>query len=375
MPPGACDGRRMTMKTITTAAPVVLAIGLAACGSEGGSSGGSGARAASGGTLDGAGATFPQPVYQEWAARFQKDTGTTVNYQGIGSGGGIAQFTAGTVDFGASDAAMTDDEEAAAAKKGDPVHIPTVLGAVTVSYNLPGVKSGLKLDGPTIASIFLGTIKRWDDPKIASQNPGARLPAAAISICHRSDDSGTTKNFTQFLADYSSAWKNGPGVDKSVKWPGGTGAKGNDGVAACIKQTQDSIGYVEQAYALANNFTFAGVKNKSGAYVAPTLPSTSAAGTGLTIPDDLRISTIDAPGASAYPITALTFLLVYQDVCKAGMKPDQATRLKAWLDYAEGEGQNVAGELQYAKLPDGLHRKAEAKVNGLTCNGQPIAGT
>jgi phosphate transport system substrate-binding protein len=364
----------MTAKT-TIAALAALGLGLAACGgSDNGGSGGGGS-ANGGGTLNGAGATFPQPVYQEWASRFQKDTGTTVNYQGIGSGGGIAQFTAGTVDFGASDAAMTDDEEAQAKKKGDPVHIPTVMGAVTVSYNLPGVKTGLKLDGATVADIFLGDIKNWNDPKIAGQNPGVKLPGSAIGICHRSDESGTTKNFTEFLADYSDAWKNGPGVDKAVKWPAGTGAKGNDGVAACIKQNQNSVGYVEQAYALANNFTFASVKNKAGKYITPTLAATSAAGTGLTIPDDLRISTINAPGTTAYPITALTFLLVYQDVCKAGMKSDQARRLKAWLDYAEGEGQNVAGELQYAKLPDDLHTKAEAKVNGLTCNGSPINGT
>jgi phosphate transport system substrate-binding protein len=370
----------MTAKTTTAATVAALAIGLAACGSSNDSSGGSAGASGNsgtqlGGTLNGAGATFPQPVYQEWAARFQKRTGTTVNYQGIGSGGGIAQFTAGTVDFGASDAAMTDEEEAAAKKKGDPVHIPTVMGAVTLSYNLPGVKTGLKLDGATAADIFLGRIKSWNDAKIASQNPGVKLPSSAISICHRSDESGTTKNFTQFLADYSAAWKNGPGVDKAVKWPAGTGAKGNDGVAACIKQNQNSIGYVEQAYALANNFTFASVKNKAGKYITPTLAATSAAGTGLTIPGDLRISTIDAPGSTAYPVTALTFLLAYQDVCKAGMKPDQARRLKAWLDYAEGEGQNVAGELQYAKLPGALHTKAEAKVNGLTCNGKPIAGT
>jgi phosphate transport system substrate-binding protein len=359
------------------------ALAVAACGSSnnGGSSGASSSGGSStsgkqlGGTLNGAGATFPQPVYQEWASRFQKQTGTTVNYQGIGSGGGIAQFTAGTVDFGASDAAMTDEEEAAAKKKGDPVHIPTVMGAVTVSYNLSGVKTGLKLDGATIANIFLGKITKWNDPAIKSQNPGVTLPGSSISICHRSDDSGTTKNFTQFLADYSPAWANGPGVDKSVKWPSGTGAKGNDGVAACIKQTQNSIGYVEQAYALANNFTFASVKNKSGKYITPTLAATSAAGTGLTIPDDLRISTINAPGATAYPITALTFLLVYQDPCKAGMKADQAKRLKAWLDYAERAGQDVAGELQYAKLPAELHSKAKAKLAGLTCNGQPIAGT
>jgi phosphate transport system substrate-binding protein len=353
------------------AAVAALALALAACGSEkenGTASSKPKGAAQLGGSINGAGATFPQPVYQEWAARFQEKTGTTVNYQGIGSGGGIAQFTAGTVDFGASDAAMKGEEIAAAKAKGDPVHIPTVLGAVTVSYNLDGTKSGVELDGATIADIFLGKITSWKDVS-------GSLPATKITVCHRSDESGTTKNFTQFLADYSPAWASGPGVDKSVKWPVGTGAKGNDGVAACIKQNPGAVGYVEQAYALANNFTFASVKNKSGNFVAPTLASTSAAGEGLTIPDDLRISTIDAPGAQAYPITALTFLLVYQDVCKAGKEAQAAARLKAWLDYAEGEGQNVAGELQYAKLPDELHQKAQAKIDGLQCNGQPISGT
>src|SRR3954452_22000883 len=358
---------------------LALALGAAACGSDSNSSGGtstanSGASKSAqlGGTINGAGATFPQPVYQEWAARMQEKTGTTVNYQGIGSGGGIAQFTAGTVDFGASDSAMTDEEITAAKAKGDPVHVPTVMGAVTVSYNLDGVKSGVKLDGPTIADIFLGKITSWNDPKIAAGNPDFKLPATKITVCHRSDESGTTKNFAQFLADYSKEWESGPGVDKSVKWPTGTGAKGNDGVAACIKQNAGSIGYVEQAYALANNFTFASVNNKAGNFVAPTLESTSAAGVGLKIPDDLRISTIDAPGDQAYPITALTFLLVYQDVCKAGKDAQAAKRLKAWLDYAEGDGQQVAGELQYAKLPDDLHTKAQAKVDGLQCNGQAI---
>jgi phosphate transport system substrate-binding protein len=375
---------RTTRLMTALAAAAALALGAAACGSDSSSNGapdspsggGSGSKTAQlGGSLNGAGATFPQPVYQEWAARFQQKAGVTVNYQGIGSGGGVAQFTAGTVDFGASDSAMTDEELTAAQKKGDPVHIPTVLGAVTVSYNLDGVKSGLKLDGATVADIFLQKIKKWNDPKIASQNPDLRLPSGDITICHRSDESGTTKNFTAFLAAYSPAWKNGPGVDKSVKWPGGTGAKGNDGVAACIKQNAGAVGYVEQAYALANNFTFASVKNKSGDYIAPTLDSTSAAADGLTIPDDLRISTIDAPGKTAYPITALTFLLVYQDVCKAGKDEAAAKRIKAWLQYAEGDGQAVAGELQYAKLPDELHQKAVAKVDGLQCNGQAISGT
>jgi phosphate transport system substrate-binding protein len=365
----------------SAAAAAALAIGVAACGSDSSSSttpstSGTDTKAAQlGGSLNGAGATFPQPVYQEWAARFQEKVGTTVNYQGIGSGGGIAQFTAGTVDFGATDSAMKDEEITAAQAKGEPVHIPTVLGAVTVSYNLDGVKSGLKLDGATIADIFLTKITKWNDPKIAAGNPDMQLPDSPITICHRSDESGTTKNFLSFLAAYSPEWEKGPGVDKSVKWPGGTGAKGNDGVAACIKQNAGAIGYVEQAYALANNFTFASVKNKSGDFIAPTLESTSAAADGLELPEDLRVSTIDAPGKTAYPISAVTFLLVYADPCKAGMKPDVAKRLKAFLDYAEGDGQAVAGELSYAKLPDALHTKAQAKVDGLTCNGQAIAGT
>jgi phosphate transport system substrate-binding protein len=324
--------------------------------------------------INGAGATFPYPIYSKWFDVYHTaHPNVEINYQAIGSGGGIRQITNRTVFFGASDGPMTNEQLAAAPAKL--LHFPTVLGADVPVYNIPGVTASLKFTGPLLADIFLGKVTKWNDPSISRQNPGVTLPASSIGICHRSDDSGTTKNFTQFLANYSDAWKNGPGVDKSVKWPSGTGAKGNDGVAACIKQTQNSVGYVEQAYALANNFTFASVKNKSGKYIAPTLPSTSAAGVGLTIPDDLRISTINAPGADAYPITALTFLLVYQDVCKAGLKADQAKRLKAWLDYAEGAGQNVAGELQYAKLPDDLHSKAEAKVNGLTCNGSPIAGT
>ena len=329
-----------------------------------------------GGTLNGAGATFPQPVYQEWAARFKDKVGTTVNYQGIGSGGGIAQFTAGTVDFGATDSAMKDEEVAAAKAKGDPVHVPTVLGAVTVSYNLDGVKSGLKLDGATIADIFLGKIKTWNDPKIAGGNPDFKLPSSPITICHRSDESGTTKNFLTFLAAYSPAWAKGPGVDKSVKWPTGTGAKGNDGVAACIKQNAGAVGYVEQAYALANNFTFASVKNKSGDFIAPTLDSTSAAGDGLKLPEDLRVSTIDAPSKTAYPIAALTFLLVY-----AG--PVQGRHVAGQGEAASRRGSTTAwatarpwpASCSTRSSRPRCCTKAQAKVDGLTCNGKAIAGT
>ncbi len=355
-----------------------LAFGVAACGSDnssGSASSGSDTTAAAqkGGTLNGAGATFPQPIYSEWAARFKKAQGTTVNYQGIGSGGGIAQFTAGTVDFGATDSAMKDEEIAAAKKKGDPVHIPTVLGAVTVSYNVQGVDKGLKLDGATIADMFLGKIKKWDDAAIKKLNAGTSLPGTDIAVCHRSDESGTTKNFTQFLANYSPAWEKGPGVDKSVKWPAGTGAKGNDGVAACVKQTDGAVGYVEQAFALQNNFTTASVKNKAGAFVEPTLEATSAAGAAATPPADLRFSTIDAAGADSYPIAAVTFLLVYQDSCKAGLDATKAGLLKDWLNYAEGDGQAVAPELEYAPLPDSVKQAAQAKIDGLVCNGAAIA--
>jgi phosphate transport system substrate-binding protein len=353
-------------KWLVLAAFATLALGVAACGSSSSSSD------KSGGTISGAGATFPQPVYDEWAARFKDSSGTTVNYNGIGSGGGVAQFTAGTVDFGATDSAMTDDELKAAEKKGDPVHVPTVFGAVTVSYNLPGVKTGLKLDGPTVADMFLGKVKKWNDPAIAKQNPGVKLPSTDIAVVHRSDESGTTKLFTTFLAAYSPEWKNGPGVDKTVKWPTGTGAKGNDGVAAAVKQTEGSVGYVEQAFALQNKFTTADVKNKSGAYIAPTLESTSAAGEGVKIPADLRFSAIDSPNPKAYPIASATFLLVYKDACKAGKSKSVAQDTFDWLNYALGDGQKVAPDLQYAPLPSSILSQAKAKVDGLECNGSAL---
>jgi phosphate transport system substrate-binding protein len=362
--------RTLMRMLLALAAAGALALGASACG--GSSEAESNGDTSASGTVNGAGATFPQPVYDEWGARLQDSGGPTINYQGIGSGGGVAQFTAGTLDFGASDAAMTDDELAAAKKKGNPVHIPAVFGAVTVSYNAQGVKKGLKLDGPTVADMFLGKVKKWNDPAIAGQNSGVSLPDQDITVCHRSDESGTTKLFTTFLAAYSPAWKNGPGVDKTVKWPTGTGAKGNDGVAACVKQNEGAVGYVEQAYALQNNFATADVKNKTGAYVAPSLESTSAAGEGIEVPDDLRFDAINAPGAKAYPIASATFLLVYQDMCKAGKKENQAKAVKRWLDYAVGKGQEVAPELQYAPLPGPLLAAAKQKVSSLTCNGKAL---
>lgn len=346
-----------------------VSVAAAACGSNDTNAN---AGPAGGGTISGAGATFPQPVYDEWASRFKDKFGTTVNYNAIGSGGGIAQFTANTVDFGATDSAMKDEEVQAAQKNGAPVHLPTVFGAITVSYNLSGVDKGLKLDGPTVADIFLGKIKKWDDPAIKGLNPGVSLPGTGITVVHRSDESGTTKLFTTFLSDYSPEWSSKVGADKTVKWPTGTGAKGNAGVAGGVKQTDGAVGYVEEAYALQNNFTTADVKNKSGNFIKPTLASTSAAGDGLSPPPDLRYSAIDAPGAQAYPIASSTFLLVYQDQCKAGKNAAEAKRVKAWLDYALGDGQKVAPSIEYAPLPANILSAAKAKVAALTCNGSKI---
>ena len=361
---------RSRLLLVLVLAALPLTLGLAACGSDNNS--GSSNVPANGGTINGAGATFPQPVYDEWASRFKDETGTTVNYQAIGSGGGVAQFTAGTVDFGATDSAMKDEEVKAAEKKGTPVHVPTVFGAITVSYNVSGVDKGLKLDGATIADLFLGKIKKWNDPAIKSLNPGVNLPGTDVAVVHRSDESGTTKLFTTFLSDYSPEWKSKVGADKTVKWPTGTGAKGNAGVAGAVKQTDGAVGYVEEAFALQNNFTTADVKNKSGKFVAPTLASTSAAGEGVKVPADLRFDAINSPNPAAYPIASATFLLVYQDMCKAGLDKDTAQRVKNWLDYALGKGQSVAPNLQYAPLPTAIKNKAQAKVGNLVCNGSNL---
>jgi len=250
-----------------------LALGVGACGSNDKSSstsaGGTAAPKAAAVTLNGAGSTFAAPIYQQ-VGNDLKDRGTTLNYQSVGSGAGVSQFTAGTVDFAGSDPALKD-EEITALKKGQPTELPIAFGAITVSYNLPGVKSGLKLDGKTIADIYLGKVKKWDDAAIKSQNPGMQLPSTSITVVHRSDSSGTTKGFTDFMSRYSPQWKSKVGVDKDVKWPTGTGGKGNEGVAAAVKQTEGAVGYVEQAYALQNGFTFADVKNQSGKYIAATL--------------------------------------------------------------------------------------------------------
>jgi phosphate transport system substrate-binding protein len=357
------------MRSRKLIALAVLPFVIAACGSSSKSTSGGGT--SSGGTVNGAGSTFAAPIYSQWGNTL-KGQGVTVNYQPVGSGAGVAQFAAGTVDFGASDPALAPADKATI-KKGEPVQIPMGFGAITVSYNVSGLKKGLKLDGATVADIFLGKVKNWNDPAIAKLNAGVKLPSQAITVVHRSDESGTTKGFTTFLSAYSPEWKTKVGADKTVKWPTGTGAKGNDGVAAAVKQQQGAVGYVEEAYALQNNFTTAAVKNKSGSYVDPTLASTTAAGEGVKIPKDLGISIIDAPNPKAYPISSQTFVIVYKDMCKAGKSQGTASAVKKFIDYGLGAGQDVLGQLQYAKLPAAVLSKAKAAAGTLTCNGQPIA--
>jgi phosphate transport system substrate-binding protein len=234
------------------------------------------------------------------------------------------------------------------------------------------VKTGLKLDGQTVADIFQGKITTWNDKAITSLNPGVDLPDTKITVVHRSDESGTTKLFTTFLSDYSKDWEKSVGADKTVKWPTGTGAAKNAGVAGAVKQTEGAIGYVELAYALQNNFTTAALKNSSGDYVTPTLESTAAAGDGLKVPDDLRFDAINSPNPEAYPIASATFILVYEDMCKAGIKEAAAKNTVAFLNYGLGAGQQVAEKLNYAPLPDDIKTAAQAKVDALTCNGSPL---
>jgi phosphate transport system substrate-binding protein len=350
---------------------LLLALGLAACGSSSSSSSTS-SSSGSATTISGAGSTFAAPVYEQWASSLSP---LTVNYQAVGSGAGITSLESKTVDFGASDPPLKPADEEAIAKNGSAaVQIPMFLGAITVSYNLPGVKTGLKLEGKTISDIYLGKIKTWNDPEIAALNPGVTLPSTAITVIHRSDSSGTTSGFTSFLAATDPEFKSKVGEGKDVQWPTGTGAKGNAGVAGAVQQTTGAVGYVEQAYALQHNFTYASVKNKAGDFVAPTLASTSAAGEGVTVPANLGIKVINSPTASAYPITSQTFVVVNKDLCKAGQSESVAKGVVKFIDYGLGQGQSILGQADYASLPAAILAKSKEAAAGLQCNGTALGG-
>ncbi len=323
-----------------------------------------GAAAAGPVLINGAGATFPFPLYSRWFSDYTRvDPGVRFNYQSIGSGGGIKQITEHTVDFGASDAPMTDEE---LARAPGILHVPTVLGAVVVSYNLP--VEGLRLTPETLAGLFLGTITKWNDPALAKDNPGARLPDVPVVIVHRSDGSGTTAIFTDYLAKASPPWKAKVGAGKSVKWPTGLGAKGNEGVTGMVRSMAGAVGYVELAYANQNKLAMALLRNRDGAFVQPSLESTSAAAAGVALPPDFRVSITDAAGKGAYPIAAFTYLLVYKDQADAVKGP----ALARFLWWAIHDGQASAPALDYAPLPKTVVSRVEQEVRSLTVQGKPV---
>ena len=300
--------------------------------------------------LTGAGATFPYPIYSKWFSEYANSTGVRINYQSIGSGGGIRQLSEETADFGASDSPMSD-EELAKTKGGPVLHIPTVLGADVITYNLPGVTTALKFTPEAIAEIFMGRIKKWNDTRLASLNPGVALPNQDILVVHRSDGSGTTYIFTDYLTTASPAWKTAVGKGKEVKWPVGLGAKGNEGVAGQVKQTPGSIGYVELAYAKQNNLPVAAIRNKAGQFVVASVTAVTAAAAGaakaLPPNTDYRISIVDAPGADSYPISSFTWILAYQKQ----KDPVKGKKLVDFLNWALTDGEKMAGALDYAPLP------------------------
>jgi phosphate transport system substrate-binding protein len=308
-------------------------------------------------TINGAGATFPYPIYSKWFDEYAKvDPSVRFNYQSIGSGGGQKQILAQTVDFGASDGPMSDDNLAKA--PGKLLHIPTVAGAVVLTYNLPG-NPALKLDGDTISGIFLGQIKKWNDPKIAALNAGINLPDQEIVVVHRSDGSGTTYIFTDYLSKVSNEWKTKVGTNTSVNWPTGLGGKGNEGVSGQVKQTPGALGYVELIYAIQNKMPYAEVKNSAGEFLKPTLESVTAAMATANIPDDFRFSMTNAPGKDSYPIAGATWLLVYEQQ----KDPAKGRKLVEFLKWAMTKGQEMAKNLDYAPLPPQLRERVQKRIS------------
>jgi phosphate transport system substrate-binding protein len=313
--------------------------------------------------LNGAGATFPNPMYSKWFDTYhQLHPNIQVNYQSIGSGGGIRQVLAGTVDFGASDGPMTDEQIAEFKKQRgmDILHFPTVLGADVPSYNIQGVATDLKFTQKALAGIYLGTITQWNDPEIAKANPGVNLPAADIVVVHRSDGSGTTYIWTDFLSKASDDWKNKVGKNTSVNWPVGLGGKGNEGVSGLVKQTPNSIGYIELIYAVQNNISYGEVQNAAGKFIKADLASvTAAAASSKDMPEDFRVSITNAPGPAAYPVSSFTWLLI------PGKIPDAAKRdaIKGFLNWMITDGQKYTEGLSYAQLPKPVVAKEKKAIS------------
>ncbi len=330
-------------------------------------------------TLNAAGATFPQPFLNATIVKYTTNVkpNVQINYQGVGSGQGIASFTSKTVDFACSDAPLTADQRAAAPNA---LHIPETIGAITVAYNLPGISSGLKLTGTVLADIYLGSITNWNDPAITALNPSLTLPNHGITTVHRSDGSGTTNWFTKYLSLVSPTWNETVGSGTSVQWPGtnAIGASGNSNVAATVNQTQYAVGYIELAYALQNDVPVAALQNPAGNYVLPSLASTTAAAgslptTGLPSGSDSweNVIILNAPGDQAYPIVNPTYMLVYKDLgVVPGMTLDKATQIVQYIWYVIHDGQSLGPALEYASLPSNIVQIDETTLNSITFNGQ-----
>src|SRR5215208_2317399 len=340
---------------------LVILFALVACNPNGGGSGTV--------SLQGAGATFPNPLYQKWLSEYGRlHSNVRIDYQSIGSGGGVKQLKDQTVDFGASDSPMKDEDLKSA--PGEVLHIPTVLGAVVITYNLQGVSQALRFSPETLADIFLGKIKKWNDPKITADNPGVTLPTTDITVVHRSDGSGTSAVFTDYLSKVSPEWKEKVGSGTSPNWPTGIGGKGNEGVTGQVKNTPNTIGYVELAYAVQNKLPVGLVRNASGSFIEPSIDTVvaAAAASAASMPDDLRISITNAAGPGAYPISSYTYILVYKD-------QKDAAKGKAVVDFlwwGIHDGESHAKELQYAPLPADIVKRAEAKISSVTAGGTPL---
>lgn len=318
--------------------------------------------------MNGAGATFPYPIYSKWFDGYTRvDPSVRFNYQSIGSGGGIRQITERTVDFGASDGPMTDEQLKQA--PGEILHIPTVLGAVVATYNLPGDPK-LRFTPDLLADIFLGKITRWNDPRIAEVNPGVALPGQPIIVVHRSNGSGTTYIWVDYLSKVSKEWEQKVGRGTSVNWPVGLGGKGNEGVSGQVKSTPGAIGYVELAYAIKNNLPAPMVRNRAGKFVQPSIQSTTAAAAGAAknMPSDFRVSLTNPPGEDAYPIASFTWLLVYKDQSNEA----KGNALVKFLRWAIHDGQKYASDLLYAPLPPQVVSRIEAKLKQITYRGKPL---
>ena len=349
----------------------IISMSLVSCGG-GGSSSGSDSTAAGGSTdnmLTGAGSSFDNPLFSKQFSEYDKANNQKINYQSVGSGAGISQLTAKTVEFGASDAPMNGKQDSAIS--APVVHIPVTEGAVVLSYNLPEVKDTLKITPGVLADIFLGTITKWNDPKIAADNKGVKLPATAITIAHRSDGSGTSNIFTTYLSKVSKDWNDKVGKGSSVNWPAGLGGKGNEGVAGLIKQTPGAIGYIELAYAVQNNMAYAKIQNKAGNFITPSIASVTAAA-NIQIPADTKVSLTNTDAADGYPISSFSWIIIYKEQKYGDRTLDRATRLVKLLQWMIHDGQQYSSALTYAPLSPAAVSAGDAVLKSVTFDGKPI---